>query len=120
MKNFVQPGHVIEVPAATAAVSPGQVVVVGALLVVANGAAEVGQPFNANLTGVYDVPKVAGAAFSVGQPLMWDASAGAFAAVGAPAAGDVTGAGITAHVAAASGATVVAARFAGIPGAVAV
>ncbi len=119
MKNFVQPGNVIEVPAAAAAVIPGQVVVVGALLAVANGAAEAGQPFNASLSGVYDVPKAAGTAFALGQPLMWDASAGAFTAVGTAAAGDVAGAGVTAHAPAVAGATVAAVRFAGIPGTVA-
>lgn len=119
MKNYVQPGDIIEVPAAAAAVQAGAVVVIGTHLAVANHAAAIGEPFNAKLSGVFEVPKAAGAAWTQGQALMWDASAGAFAAVGTAATGDVTGAGTTAFVAAGSADTVAQVRFAGIPGAVA-
>lgn len=119
MKNFVQPGHVIEVPAAASAVESGQVVVVGSHLAIANNDAGVGEPFNATLNGVFVVPKAAGAAWTLGLPLMWDASAGAFAVVGTAAAGDVTAAGVTAFVAAAAADTTGYVRLAGIPGTVA-
>lgn len=118
MKNYVQRGDVLEVAAAAAAVASGQVVVVGALIGIANHPAASGQPYNATLSGVFEVPKSAGAAFTQGQPLMWDASANAFAAVATPASGDVTNAGITAWLPAASAATVAQVRFAGIPGTV--
>lgn len=118
MKNYIQRGEVIEVPTATSAVTSGQVVVIGALLAVANHPAAQGEPFNANLVGVYQVPKVAGAAAAQGAPLYWDVSAAAFTAAGAPAAGDVSGS-VVAFAAAASGDVVVLARFSGALGVVA-
>ena len=104
MRNYVQPGNVIEVAAAAAAVAPGQVVVIGAILAVANGSAAAGESYNATRGGVFELPKVGGAQFAQGQPLYWDASAGAFAGSGTPAAGDVTGAAV-AWESAASGTT---------------
>ena len=118
MKNFVQPGHVLEIAAAAGAVAAGQVVVIGAHLAVANYGAANGMPYNASLSGVFEVPKSAGVAFVQGQPLMWDASASAFAAVGTPAAGDVTVGGVTAFVVAGSADTKALVRFAGTPGTV--
>ena len=94
MRNYVQQGNVIEVAAAAAPVVPGQVVVIGAILAIANGSAAAGEPYNATRGGVFEVPKVGGAAFTQGQPLYWDATAGAFAGSGTPAAGDVTGAAV--------------------------
>lgn len=119
MKNYVQPGDTIEVPAAAAAVASGQVVVIGAHVAVANSPAAVGEPFNAKLSGVFEVPKAAGSAWTLGQPLMWDASAAAFAPVAAAASGDVTAVGATAFVAAGAAATVGQVRLAGVPGTVA-
>ncbi len=118
MKNFVQQGDVIEVPAAASTVASGQVVVVGSLIAVANHPAASGAPFNATLTGVFEVPKATGAAWTQGQTLMWDASASAFAPVGTPATGDVTGAGTSAFVAAGSADAKGYVRFAGLPGTV--
>ena len=118
MKNYIQRGEVIEVPAATSAVASGQVVVIGTLLAVANHPAAVGEPFNANLVGVYEVPKVPGAAIAQGDALYWDVSGGAFAAAGEPAAGDVSGS-VAAFVAAAAGDAFISARFSGVPGVVA-
>ena len=115
MKNFVQNGNVIMLMAAAAEVVAGQPVVVGAHLGVANSAADAGAPVDVTLTGVFTVPKSAGVAFTVGQPLMWDASAKAFAAVGTAAAGDVTGVA-TAFAPAASGDTQAQVRFSGAPG----
>ena len=118
MKNYIQRGEVIEVAAAASAVASGQVVVIGALLGVANHPAAQGESFNANLVGVYEVPKAAAAAVAQGAALYWDVSAGVFAAAGAPAAGDVSGS-VAAFAAAAAGDAVVWARFSGVPGAVA-
>lgn len=119
MKNFVQPGNVIEVPSAAAAVDSGQVVVIGAHIAIANHAAALGEPYNATLDGVFEVPKAAGSAWTLGLPLMWDASVSAFTVVGTPATGDVTSGGATAFVAAASADTTGYVRLAGIPGTVA-
>lgn len=119
MKNFRQSGLVLSVLAAAAAVASGQVVTVGAHIGIAATPASTGEPFELNLEGVYEVPKTAGDAWTQGQLLMWDASAGAFAAVATAATGDVTGAGTTAWAAAGSADTVGLVRFAGIPGTVA-
>ena len=97
----------------------GQVVAIGSLLAVANSGAASGQPYNATLSGVFEVPKVAGAAWTLGQTLMWKAASGAFAAVGSAVSGDVTGAGVSAFAAAGSADTKALVRFAGIPGTVA-
>lgn len=93
MKNYQQRGHVIEIPAAAAAVAAGQPVAIGAILAVANGPAAVGEPYNAERVGVFVLPKAAGVAWAQGQPLRWDVETGAFVAGGGAAtAGDVTGA----------------------------
>lgn len=119
MKNFHQAGNVLSVAAAAAAVDAGDVVVVGSHIGVSATSAAIGEPFELNLDGVYEMPKTTGAAWTQGQPLMWDASTGTFAAVGTPATGDVTAAGLTAWEAAGSSAAVGLVRFAGIPGTVA-
>lgn len=118
MKNFIQSGHVLSILAAAAAVASGQVMVVGAHIGIAANSAATGEPVSVNLSGVYTAPKAAGAAWTQGQPLMWDASAGAFAAMATPASGDVTAAGITAWAAAGSADTTGQVRFSGIPGTV--
>lgn len=92
MKNYQQRGHVIEVLAAAAAVAAGQPVAIGAILAVANGPAQVDEPYNAERVGVFVLPKAAGTAWTQGQPLRWDVETGAFAVGGAATAGDVTGA----------------------------
>lgn len=119
MKNFIAPGRLITVASAAAAVAAGQVVVIGAHVGVAANSAAIGEPYEAALDGVYLLPKSAGAAWTQGQPLMWDASAAAFAAVGTPATGDVTAGGFTAFAAAGSADTTGYVRLAGIPGTVA-
>lgn len=75
MRNSVQPGNVIEVAAADAAVVPGQVVVIGAILAVANGSAAAGESYNATRGGVFELPKVGGphshrASLFTGMPLL--------------------------------------------------
>ncbi|MBQ0919067.1 DUF2190 family protein [Hydrogenophaga aromaticivorans] len=119
MKNFVQPGNVIEVPSAAAAVDSGQVVIIGAHIGIANHGAAIGEPYNATLDGVFEVPKATGSAWTLGLPLMWDASVSAFTVVGTPATGDVTAGGATAFVAAGSADATGYVRLAGIPGTVA-
>lgn len=102
MNNFQQQGDIVEVAAAAAAVAAGQPVAIGAILAVANGPASVGEPYNAKRTGVFVLPKAAGAAWAQGQPLRWDVETGAFAAGGAASAGDVTGAAFAFEAAAAT------------------
>ena len=118
MRNYVQPGNVIEVPAAEEAVVAGQVVAVGAILAIANGSAAVGESYNATRCGVFEVPKAGGGALTQGQPVYWDVSAGVFASSGTPAVGDVSGAAV-AWEAAASGATTALVLLPGLLGVVA-
>lgn len=95
MRNKVQNGESITFTA-SGAVSSGDVVVVGQLLViaatdVANGADGEGEP-----QGVFTCAKTAGEAWTKGAALMWDASASAFVvqAGKTPATGDVTNAAV--------------------------
>lgn len=123
MKNFQQLGDVITVAAAAAAVTAGQVVKIGNVLAVVAAPAGIGQPFEANVGGVYVVPKVSGAVIAQGESLTFDVSAnggvGAFDDNAAtPAAGDVTGAAAFAFEAAGNGVTSIAVKFTGVPGTV--
>lgn len=123
MNNFKQTGDVITVPAASGAVTSGQVVKIGNTLAVAAHAAANGQPFEAKRTGVFIVPKVTGAVIAQGETLTWDVSANSGAGafddnLATPAAGDVTGAAAIAWEAAGNGVTSMAVMFTGTPGTV--
>ncbi|MGL4478798.1 MAG: capsid cement protein [Aeromonas veronii] len=77
MKNFNQLGCTISMVAA-AAVAAGEGVVSGTLLAVATEDAAIGESFNADLEGVFELPKDTSTEFTQGQMLVWDASAGEF------------------------------------------
>jgi len=74
MKNFVQQGDAITVPA-PAAVLSGAGVLVGALFGVANGDAESGAAVVLSTTGVFELPKTTADALSVGEAVYWDNAA---------------------------------------------
>lgn len=74
MKNFVQPGDVVGVTAPYA-VTPGAGVLVGSLFGVAINTAASGAEVEIATTGVFDLAKATGAAWTVGQRLYWDDSA---------------------------------------------
>ncbi len=74
MKNFVQPGDVISVTA-PATVAAGAAVLVGSLFGVAVNAAASSAPVEIAVTGVYDLPKTAAQAWTVGQLLYWSGTA---------------------------------------------
>lgn len=123
MNNFKQTGDVITVPAASGAVTSGQVVKIGNTLAIAAHAAANGQPYEAKRTGVFIVPKVTGAVIAQGETLTWDVSANSGAGafddnLATPAAGDVTGAAAIAWEAAGNGVTSMAVMFTGTPGTV--
>jgi predicted RecA/RadA family phage recombinase len=75
MKNFVQHGNAVTITAASA-VGSGGGVLVGALFGVAAGDIAVGQEGVINVTGVYDLPKAASQAWTVGARIYWDAATG--------------------------------------------
>lgn len=74
MKNYVQPGNTVTFTA-SGTVTSGQPVTMGSLFGVAITDATSGQPFEAALVGVFDLPKAIGAV-TVGAKLYWDASEG--------------------------------------------
>lgn len=121
MNNYQQCGDSITIPAAAAAVTSGQVLKIGNMLVVASHSADIGKPVECKRTGVFVVPKVSGAVIAQGESLTWDVSAngglGAFDDnLATPAAGDVTGAAAHAWESAGSGVTTIAVYFTGVPG----
>jgi len=91
MKNEYQRGDIIDYTAGSN-IASGAVVkmshMIGiAVTDIANGATGAVQ-----IEGVFEVPKVPGAVFAVGEKLLWDVSAGQFDdAAATPASGDVMG-----------------------------
>ncbi|MBK4216131.1 DUF2190 family protein [Paracoccus caeni] len=67
-KNFIQPGHVVTVPA-PASVASGALVQVGVLVGVAQFAAEPAEPVEIALEGVHELAKVSAQAWTVGQAI---------------------------------------------------
>lgn len=114
-KNFIQPGNVITFTA-SANVASGSVVRIGQLLGVALADVANGKQGEAQITGVFRLPKVTTAVIPAGASLLWDASAGKFDANSATAAsGDVLGAAVAVE-AAGNGAADLAVRLTGTPG----
>lgn len=73
MKNFIQPGNVVSIPA-PAAVESGDIVVAGSLVGIASNTAALGANVDVALTGVYEVAKVAADVVTVGAPIYVDAN----------------------------------------------
>lgn len=114
--NYIQPGNVIPFTAAATVVA-GQVVRVGQLLGVSLSDVANGAAGEAQITGIFTVPKVSGAVIANGESLVWDASAAAFDDnLATPASGDVSGAAAVAFEAAGAGVTSIAVRLTGTPG----
>ncbi|WP_338661139.1 DUF2190 family protein [Pararoseomonas sp. SCSIO 73927] len=72
MRNFVQPGRTLTLPAPydLASGAPAQV---GAIFGVSNGAALAGQPADLDVEGVFTLDKVAANAFTVGDAVFFAA-----------------------------------------------
>lgn len=94
--NYVQPGSKIEWTNGTGSdVASGDVVELGNCIAIAEGDIADTATGIVCLEGVFTVPKVSAAVFSVGEKLIWDTSAGAFDDSSAtPATGDITGAAV--------------------------
>lgn len=73
MKNFVQAGSALTIPA-PANVASGDVVLVGNIIGIANGAAATGADLDLTTTGVFALPKVAGDAFALGVPVYFNST----------------------------------------------
>lgn len=74
MKNFIQPGEVVSVPA-PANVTSGQGVLVGSLFGVAGHDALSGAPLDLHTQGVVDLVKTASQAWTVGALIYWTGTA---------------------------------------------
>ncbi|MBK3734954.1 DUF2190 family protein [Azospirillum brasilense] len=114
MKNFVQPGHTITVPAPSGGVSSGDGVIVGALFGVAATDAAAGAPLNISTEGVFTLPKGTSTTFASGGAVSFDISTHLCVAPGAGkypigAATDAAGNGVTTVNVRLNGTTTVAA-----------
>lgn len=74
MRNYVQDEDKLVV-IAPYAVTSGQGLQVGGLFGVAEGTAAISTSVNAVITGVFDLTKLAGTAWTVGAPIYWDNAA---------------------------------------------
>lgn len=71
MRNYVQPGKAIRVPAPYN-VASGAGVLVGSLFGLAADAAASGKDVEVVTEGVFDIAKVSAQAWSIGNPIYWD------------------------------------------------
>lgn len=71
MKNYIQKGDTLTV-SAPADVLSGDLVVVGSLMGVASWDATAGSDLELETEGVFELPKLASGAISVGDKLYWD------------------------------------------------
>ncbi|WP_407529429.1 DUF2190 family protein [Methylobacterium oryzisoli] len=76
MRNFIQPGDTLTVPAPSGGVVSGGVVVLGSIIGVATTTAAVGLPVALKTTGVFEFPKVSAQAWAIGDKIYWDGAAG--------------------------------------------
>ncbi|WFS02779.1 DUF2190 family protein [Rhizobium tumorigenes] len=73
MRNFIQPGDVITLSAPYDVLS-GAGVLVGSLFGIAAYSALTGAEVETKMSGVFDMPKLAAQAWTVGAPIYWDAT----------------------------------------------
>ncbi len=73
MKNWIQPGDVLELTAPGGGVVSGTGVLIGALLVIPVVTAVAGEKFNGVVTGVVQHAKVSAQTWTEGQRLYWNA-----------------------------------------------
>ena len=74
MRNFVQSGDTLTIPA-PAAVLSGEPVIAGAIVGIASGDAASGEPVDVATVGVFTLPKIAANGFVLGAKAYWDAAA---------------------------------------------
>lgn len=74
-KNYIQPGDTLTIPA-PAVVLSGDVVIAGDIKGIAQGDAAAGAPVDVATRGVWELPKVAANAFTLGGKVYWNATDG--------------------------------------------
>lgn len=72
MKNYIQPGDTLTIPA-PAAILSGAVVIAGDIIGIAHGDAAEGAPLDVKCSGVFELPKVAANTFALGAAVYWSA-----------------------------------------------
>jgi predicted RecA/RadA family phage recombinase len=75
MKNFIELGDQLTVPAPGGGVVSGQLVIIGSLIGVAGSNAAAGVNFACKTRGVFELPKVSAQAWTIGAPIYWDSGA---------------------------------------------
>ena len=116
MKNYVQPGANLTVPAPSGGVVAGQAVLIGSLFGVAQGVAAATAPVTIVTEGVFDLPKVASQAWTVGTPVFWDPAAASGAGALTSTAGSLKRVGVAvAPVADGAGDTIGRVKLIGVP-----
>jgi predicted RecA/RadA family phage recombinase len=77
MKNFIQEGDTLTVPAPSGGVLSGAPVIIGSLIGIAVATAALGVAVAVKTKGVFELPKVSAQAWAtLGLPIYWDATAG--------------------------------------------
>lgn len=71
MKNFIGVGNRVTL-VATAVTTSGQAVLIGSIFGIAESATAIGEPLVLAMNGIYDLPKTASQAWTVGQLIYWD------------------------------------------------
>ena len=71
MKNFIGVGNRVTLTAAAVTTS-GQPVLIGSLFGIAENAAAIGEPMVLVMNGIYDLPKTASQAWTIGLLIYWD------------------------------------------------
>jgi predicted RecA/RadA family phage recombinase len=75
VKNFIEIGDSLTVPAPTGGVVSGDVVIIGSLIGIATATAAVGVAVAVKTKGVFELPKVSAQAWTIGAPIYWDGTA---------------------------------------------
>lgn len=73
MRNHVQPGNILTIPA-PAAVASGGVVIAGSIIGIAAETVAAGEMVDVDVVGVFALPKVAADAVTLGAPIYWNAT----------------------------------------------
>lgn len=78
MKNFIQEGDVVTVPAPVGGTVSGQPYLIGALFGIASTTQAAGEDVELVTEGVFDVTKAGSQAWTVGAAVFWDNSGRVF------------------------------------------
>ena len=75
MKNHIQKGDVITVPAPAGGIASGEGAIIGNIFGIAAYAAAIAEPVELATIGVYQLPKATAAVLTVGARVAWDNTA---------------------------------------------